>query len=165
LSDNPSVVEMGSGLGAVLGYEYAAYHRDIGVGLSNGAGPGLVNAGWSYPAFSSSPFATDMNCYSLGFGLASGGPQTVSLTVKSLGYTFLEYPSSNPTTSYASPAPGGTNWENYLYYGGLGNASGWPFSTTDPNGGTFDFCCSTANQNGVAADSQCPNSQSMNVCP
>lgn len=165
LSDNPSVVEMGNGFGAVLGYKEAAYHRDIGVGLENGAGPGLVNAGWSYPAFSTVPFVTDLNCYSLGFGLASGGPQTVSLTAASLGYTFLEYPSGTPTTSYASPAPGGSNWENYLYFGGLGNASGIPFSFTDPKGGTYDFCCSTAKQNGVAPDSQCPNSQLTNVCP
>jgi hypothetical protein len=84
---------MGNGFGAVLGYKKAAYHRDIGIGLENGAGPGLVN------------------------------------------------------------------------FGGLGNASGIPFSFTDPKGGTYDFCCSTAKQNGVVPDSQCPNSQLTNVCP
>ncbi|MGO9833480.1 MAG: neprosin family prolyl endopeptidase [Polyangiaceae bacterium] len=165
LSPNPTVVEMGSGIGAVEGFKAAAYHRDIGVALNDGAGPGLINSGMAYPPFSNPPFATDMNCYSLGFGLANGGPQTVSLTTQSLGYTFLEYPSSNPTTSFKSPAPGGTNWENYLYYGGFGNFSGVPFSMTDPKGGTFDFCCSTAQQNGVNNDSQCPNSQLANICP
>ncbi|MGO9839479.1 MAG: neprosin family prolyl endopeptidase [Polyangiaceae bacterium] len=166
LSSNPSVVAMGSEIGGAEGFKDAAYQRDIGVALNNGAGPGIgANDGWSYPAFSAAPFATDMNCYNLGFGLASGGPQTVSLTQQSLGYTFLEYPSSNPTTNFLSPAPGGSNWENYLYFGGLGNASGWPFSSADPGGGTFDFCCSTLQQNGVGNDSQCPNSQEMSFCP
>jgi hypothetical protein len=105
-----------------------------------------------------------MNCYNYGYGLAHGGPQTVSLTTASLGYTFLENQPGNPA-SYVSPAPGGSNWGNYLYYGGLGNASGIPFSLSDPNGGTYDFCCSTKAQNGVGDDKQCGNSQSMSMCP
>ena len=165
LSDNPASEEMGDGFGAPLGYEYAAYHRDIGVALNDGVGPGLVGAGWSYPAFSGTPVSTDLNCYSLGYGLANGGPQTVSVTQASLGYTFLQNPSNNNPTSYVSPPPGGSGWENYLYYGGLGNFSGPPFGLTNPNGGTYDFCCSTKAQNGVADDTQCPNSQSASVCP
>jgi hypothetical protein len=166
LSGNPSVVEMGTGIGAVGGYKYAAYQRDIGVGLLNGTGVGIgPNDGYSYPAFSNPTFATDLNCYSFGVGLASGGPQTVSLTTQSLGYTFLEYPSGSPTTSYPSPGPGASNWENYLYFGGLGNFSGSPFSLTDPKGGTYDFCCSTQQQNGVNNDVQCPNSQLTDFCP
>ncbi|MGH7272157.1 MAG: hypothetical protein ACREJ3_17135 [Polyangiaceae bacterium] len=62
-----------------------------------------------------------------------------------------------------SAAPG-AGWGNYLYYGGLGKASGYPF-TMDPNGGTYDFCCSTAQENGVGDDVQCPGSQSTSICP
>jgi hypothetical protein len=137
---------MGSSIGAPLGYSWAAYHRSIE--LYSGE-PG----GYGFPPFSK-VFATDMNCYNYGFGLADGGRQSVSLTQQSLGYRFLQY--DGGPTSYLSPAPGHTDWQNYLYYGGLGFAG---------SNGVFDFCCSTAAQNGVADDKQCAASQSTTVCP
>jgi hypothetical protein len=159
---NPSTAEMGSGIGAGEGYPFAAYHRNIllftgpvveGVPetvAGNGIGP--WRKFWSV-------VATDMNCYSVGYGL-NGVPQTISLKTSDLGYRFLQYPSSSNPTSYVSHAPGvagsGANgWGNYMYYGGLGFASGWPFSSLDPDGGTTDFCCSQAAQNGVGDDLQC----------
>jgi hypothetical protein len=161
---NPAIVLMGSGLGgAGVGYRGSAYHRNIGIAYVGGPNGEAVTSPPFVPIGVGSPiYATDMNCYSFGFGLADGGPQTVSL--ENLGYTFLQYEAGVPS-SYRSPAAGASGWGNYLYFGGLGNASGWPFSSTDPNGGTYDFCCSTAAQNGVAADNQCPASQSTNVCP
>jgi hypothetical protein len=157
---NPADMKMGSGIGGSIGYKYSAYHRNIAISVSqNGT---LISPPFTPVGIGNPIKATDMNCYSYGFGLADGGPQTVQL--QNLGYTFLQYQPGSPS-SYMSPAPGASGWGNYLYFGGLGNASGLPFSMLDPNGGTYDFCCSTHAQNGVGDDVQCPNSASPNVCP
>ncbi|MGH7438454.1 MAG: neprosin family prolyl endopeptidase [Polyangiaceae bacterium] len=157
---NPADMQMGSGIGGAIGYKASAYHRNIAISvLRNGT---LISPPFTPVGIGNPIKATDMNCYSYGFGLADGGPQTVQL--QNLGYTFLQDQPGNPS-SYLSPAPGGSGWGNYLYFGGLGNASGWPFSMSDPNGGTYDFCCSTVTQNGVGSDQQCPNSTNPNVCP
>ncbi len=158
---NPAAIYMGSGWGGAVGYQYSAYHRNVGITYL-GSPPGDVPF---FPVGSPAGnvvYATDMNCYSYGYGLADGGPQTISL--ENLGYTFLQYDEGSPS-SYESPVPGASDWGNYLYFGGFGNYSGVPFSYTDPNGGTYDFCCSTKAQNGVNDDNECPNSQSTTVCP
>ncbi len=147
-SNNPAAdqIEMGSGIG-VVSYPSAAYFRDIELFYGTGSAATFADNA----PFSSPIFATDMNCYDYGWGF-NGNPQTVSL--RNLGYTFLQYPNEAPT-SYVSPSPGKSGWNTYLYYGGLGWASGIPFSLLDPDGGTNDFCCSTHAQNGVGTDTQC----------
>jgi hypothetical protein len=143
LSDS---IEMGSGVGPAEGYPWSAYFRNIDVFYEK---QGLYGDGTNVPF--SRIFATDLNCYGYGWGY-NEKPQTVSL--RNLGYTFLQYPGQNPA-SVVSPKPGGSEWQTYLYYGGLGWYSGSPFSLTDPNGGTNDFCCSGILQNGVGTDTQC----------
>jgi hypothetical protein len=144
--DNGSInaVEMGNGIGGFAG-GFAAYIRNAQVGY----GPffnGILN--WSNGApFSVPVYAADLNCYNYGYGV-NGVPQSIPLT--GLGYTVLQYPGQNPT-SVMSPGPGGLGWGTYLYYGGLG----WSTGFNDPKGGTNDFCCSTAAQNGVGDDTRC----------
>ena len=144
---------MGSGLGAALGFGYAAYHRNVEVSAVMYPGA-FVN-----PSNFSFEFATDMNCYSLGYGL-NGLPQTISLTPQSLHYTFLQYEAGVPP-SYLSPNPGvlGTAWGNYFYYGGLG------YGQFLGDAGPYDFCCSSKAQNGYGTDNQCAASQSTQYCP
>jgi hypothetical protein len=150
---NPPTLEMGSGLGAALGFGYAAYHRNVEVSAVMYPGA-FVN-----PSNFSFEFATDMNCYSLGYGL-NGLPQTISLTPQSLHYTFLQYEAGVPP-SYLSPNPGvlGTAWGNYFYYGGLG------YGQFLGDAGPYDFCCSSKAQNGYGTDNQCAASQSTQYCP
>ncbi len=143
-------IEMGSGLGGPTGGTGTAYFRNIELFFTNhGTASYADNAPFTGPIF-----ATDVNCYNYGWGF-NGKPQTISLT--NLGYTVLQYPNAKSTT-YTSPAPAGSGWGTYLYYGGLGWATGVPFSLFDPNGGTNDFCCSTKAQNGVGNDTQCAQS-------
>jgi hypothetical protein len=148
--NNPSPNEMGSGIGAPLGYEYSAYHRGIKVFLSNG----LYDSNFPF----SSIYATDLNCYNYGYGLANsegnGVPQSVPLT--GLGYTVL----GSTQSSYTSANPGGSGWGNYLYYGGEGTFQGLPYTVTDPSPNQgFDACCTGLEQNGYGNDTQCAASQ------
>jgi len=172
--NSPPAIEMGSGIGAPLGYENAAYHRNIEFYLGDTSGSYIIYnqttsdryIGFSSPFSNSSAnpiYATDMNCYNYGFGYG-GVPASVSLTEASLGYTFLQDDPGHPS-SYTSAEPGvagnGANgWGAYLYYGGIGTVSNAVFAALQPtpNQG-FDFCCTTHAQNGAGVDSQCAASQ------
>ncbi len=157
--DSPSgdEINMGSGIGSQEGYSAAAYFRNIEL-LTGYLYLGVASADIDNQPFANF-YASDLNCYTYGWGY-NGTPQKISLTPASLGYTLLQYPtarSSSVTSPPQGPGGGGRtgNWGTYLYYGGLGWYSGFPFTPLDPNGGTNDFCCSTKAQNGVGDDTQC----------
>ncbi|MGH7270890.1 MAG: hypothetical protein ACREJ3_10715, partial [Polyangiaceae bacterium] len=76
--------------------------------------------------------ATDPNCYNYGSGLA-GVP---------LG----------------GPAPGGSGWNNYLYYGGLGHACGSLWSGFP---GSCDACCTFAPSNVETMPGTCPDPSAL----
>jgi Neprosin len=120
----PAVGEMGSGIGAPLGYKSAAYVRDITYYVPRGSQPGAVTLepNTIFPIYQS-----NNNCYNSGFGY--GG-----------------------TPGVGQPAPGGSDWGDYMYFGGLGHACG-SFWSLFP--GSCDACC-TFVPSTIAAFGACP---------
>lgn len=122
-TNTPALSEMGSGIGAPIGFEAAAYDRNIEFFVpANQPGsstPINISTGGQVSVVANSFFSiydSNPNCYNVGFGF-SGTPAT------------------------GSAGPGGNNWGNYMYYGGLGHNCG-PFWSAFP--GSCDACCTNA---------------------
>jgi hypothetical protein len=130
---NPSVGQMGSGYGAPLGFGWSAYIRNFEFfGQNIGGGSIATYANTLFTIAETNP-----NCYNVGAGF-SGIP------------------------AVGSPNPGGSNWGNYMYYGGLGHQCGPGWSSFP---GSCDACCTFVPSNIETTPGVCPGTlQSSQAC-